>query len=239
MSIFQNMSIHLLSPFFYAAFVEGLRFLPRIPDNKVMIWCRTVHNISLSVLSLMLFVLSVIGTYMDQKFNSVDALLCDEYDKHNNIIKITAVVFLLSKYIEWGDTLFLHLSNKPITMLQYTHHMSTVILTYVACIRITISPHSFVFVGTNTFIHTLMYWYFAFPAGILQRYRKMITIGQLVQHVLCLFVLIHTSLIEGCEQPEDVNLFGLSLYSMYLIFFLAFYLKTYTPKKNTVEGKYS
>lgn len=38
--------------------------------------------------------------------------------------------FLWSKYWEWLDTLFLHLSGKPISQLQYTHHMSTAMLVY-------------------------------------------------------------------------------------------------------------
>ncbi len=147
-------------------------------------------------------------------------------------------MFLWSKYVEWGDTLFLHLSGKPITMLQYTHHMSTAILTYVAFDRTIISPHLLVFIGSNTLVHIPMYWYFAFPKGFLYKYRKLITQSQIVQHIGCLATIIYTSSIENCEQAEYVNAFGFAMYSMYLFYFSMFYLRTYFGTiENIFTGK--
>lgn len=173
-----------------------------------------------------MLLLALIGQYQESKFTTVNAFLCDSYNE-NAIMYVAEKMFLWSKYVEWGDTLFLHLSGKPITMLQYTHHMSTAILVYVGFDRTIISPHLLVFIGSNTLVHIPMYWYFAFPKGFLHKYRKLITQSQIVQHLGCLATIVYTSSIDNCEQAEYVNAFGFALYSMYLFYFSLFYLQTY------------
>ena len=187
-----------------------------------MKFCRTAHNVNLSFLSAVMFAYGLIGQFQTGKFNSMEAFLCNGYDD-NWYMAFAVKVFLYSKYIEWGDTLFLQLSGKPISMLQYTHHMSTAILTYVAMNKTMISPHTFVFLGTNTLVHTPMYWYFAYPKGLLYRYRRMITQSQILQHIVCIGSIIYTMSIDNCEQAEYANKFGLSMYCMYLFYFVAFY----------------
>jgi hypothetical protein len=220
------MSIHLFSPVLYAGFVHSLQMLPQIPDSSVMSFFRQLHNINLSVWSGIILFLAIAGQFQESKFSSSTAFLCDSYNE-NTLMYISGQLFLWSKYVEWGDTLFLHLSGKPISMLQYTHHMSTAVLTYVGFDRTIISPHAMVFVGSNTLVHIPMYWYFAFPKGFLHKYRKLITQSQIVQHIGCLGVIIYTSTIDNCEQAEYVNIFGFAMYSMYLFYFGLFYIKTY------------
>lgn len=219
-------NIHLASPLIYAGFVYCLQQLPQIPDSSTMAFFRRIHNINLSVGSGIMLLLAIIGQYQECKFDSLDAFLCDSYNE-NSIMYLAGKMFLWSKYVEWGDTLFLHLSGKPITMLQYTHHMSTAILTYVALDRTIISPYALIFIGSNTLVHIPMYWYFAFPKGFLHKYRKLITQSQIIQHIGCLATIVYTSSIDNCEQAEYVNAFGFALYSMYLFYFSLFYLQTY------------
>jgi len=173
-----------------------------------------------------MLVLATIAQLQESKFASVRAFMCDGYDD-NAVAYIAYRMFLWSKYVEWGDTLFLHLSGnfggKPITMLQYTHHMSTALLTYVAVARTTLSPAALAFLGTNTIVHVPMYWHFAFPCGVLQPYRRRITQSQIVQHIVCLGVIVYTSCVDDCTQAEYVNSLGLALYSMYLGYFAQFY----------------
>lgn len=59
-----------------------------------------------------MFVGISLGNYQANKFNSLNDLLCKKYD--NNISLISVNFFLYSKYIEWFDSLFLHLSDKKI-----------------------------------------------------------------------------------------------------------------------------
>jgi hypothetical protein len=220
------MSIHLLSPVLYAGFVHSLKMSPQNPNSSVMSLFRQVHNINLSVWSGIILFLAILGQIQESKFSSSTAFLCDSYNE-NTLIYISTQLFLWSKYVEWGDTMFLHLSGKPISMLQYTHHMSTAALTYIAFDRTIISPFGLVFVGSNTLVHIPMYWYFAFPKGFLHKYRKLITQSQIVQHIGCLGVISYTMLIDDCEQAEYVNAFGFAMYSMYLFYFGVFYINTY------------
>ena len=139
---------------------------------------------------------------------------------------IIVELFLYSKYLEWGDTLFLHLSGKPITMLQYTHHMTTSFLVYTNMYEY-ISPHLFIFQATNCFVHVPMYWYFAFPNGFFRKFKKIITQIQIVQHVICLITIVYTMNLNNCEQNIYGNQTGLFMYMMYLFYFSIFYIKTY------------
>ena len=218
--------IHVTSPLLYAGFVRCLQYVPPIPSNKAMIWCRRVHNLNLSFLSALMFVLGFWGTSEEGKFRSVRSFLCGDYN-NNWAMEISTTLFVWSKYIEWGDTLFLQLSARPISWLQYTHHMSTAILAYVGYHRQQISPVGFVFVGSNTLIHIPMYWYFAYPNGFLRKYRQMITVGQIVQHIFCLLVVLYIALIDDCEQAEYSHLMAGMLYTMYLVFFVLFYIRSY------------
>jgi len=222
MSIDIENAIHMMSPLIYAGYVYIIKKIPPCPNNSVMKFCRTAHNVNLAFLSAMMFAYGFIGQFQTGKFNSIDSFLCDCYDD-NWYMEIAGKTFLYSKYIEWGDTLFLQLSGKPISMLQYTHHMSTAILTYVGIDRTIISPHIFVFLGTNTLVHTPMYWYFAYPKGSLHHYRRMITQSQIFQHVVCIGTIVYTMSIDNCEQAEYVNILGMALYCMYLFYFVSFY----------------
>ena len=224
------MSIHLLSPILYAGYVHLLQKLPALPSHAGVAFLRKLHNINLSVWSAIILGLAVVAQFQTSKFASVDAFLCDSYED-NSLIYIACQLFLYSKYVEWGDTAFLHLSGKPISMLQYTHHMSTAFLTYVAIDRTIITPHMLIFIGTNTLVHIPMYWYFAYPKGFLHKYRKMITQSQIVQHIVCLGVIIYTSVVDDCSQAELVNQFGMAMYSMYLFYFVMFYANTYSRSK--------
>ena len=185
-----------------------------------------MHNLNLSFLSALMLGLGFWGTSEEGKLDSVRSFLCDGYNQ-NWAMEMSTTLFVWSKYIEWGDTLFLQLSGRPISWLQYTHHMSTAIFAYVGFHRQHVSPTAFVFVGSNTLIHVPMYWYFAYPNGFLRKYRQMITIGQIVQHVFCLYSLVCVSMFDDCEQAEYSLMMAGAMYTMYLGFFVLFYIGSY------------
>ena len=222
--------LHLSSPLIYMMFVYLVQFMPPMPMNYYMMFFRKWHNLNLSVYSFLMFVGITVGQFQTGKFDSLDALLCKPYGD-NWLVDYSVRAFLYTKYLEWGDTLFLQLSGKPISMLQYTHHMTTAILVYFQMKDGFISPHMYVFQSLNCVVHVFMYWYFAYPHGFLHRYRKLITTSQIVQHVICLTTIIYTLSIENCSQNKWGNELGLVMYSMYLFYFTAFYWKSYSSKK--------
>jgi hypothetical protein len=224
-------TIHLSSPFLYMTFVYFIQFINPIPTNKIMIFFRNLHNINLSVVSLLMFIGITIGQLQTGKFDSLDAMLCKPYGD-NMFAYYSARAFLWSKYLEWGDTFFLQLGGKPISMLQYTHHMSTSFLMYFAVDNGVVTPISYIQVSMNCVIHVFMYWYFAYPKGGLHRYRKLITSSQIAQHVISLVSLIYVKMNEmDCPQNKWLLEFGIALYGMYLFYFTLFYIQSYKTEK--------
>lgn len=223
---------HLFSPVTYMFFVHVIQYLPQCPKSNSMKIARKWHNIGLSVMSLIMMVGIFYGTMDANKFKTLDELICKQYDKTNNtwfIVKISIELFLWSKYWEWLDTLFLHLSGKPISWLQYTHHMSTAFLTYLNKHN-NICTYAFILMGLNCCVHVFMYWYFAYPKGVLYRFRKLITQSQIVQHVICCCTTIY-AYSNNCKQNMYANECAILLYLMYLIFFSAFYINTYFKRE--------
>ncbi len=217
--------LHILSPFIYILFVKLLLILPPCPKSHIMITLRKYHNIVLSTLSFLMFIGIVLANLLSGKLHNTRSLLCKPYN-YNIFSIITTKTFLYSKYLEWGDTVFIHLSGKPISQLQYTHHLTTAFLMYMNMVDY-LSPHLFVFISLNCLVHTWMYWYFAYPKGLLYRYRKMITISQIIQHIVCLLTIIYTSTLKNCHQNKYGNICGFCMYMMYLFYFVLFYKKMY------------
>ena len=127
----QQSTIHTVSPLLYAMFVEAIRLFEPCPNSKFMKLVRKIHNITLSEISLILFLGITFGTYLDNKFSSLNNLMCLSYDNNNFLVNKSVELFLYSKYLEWFDTFYIHLSGKPITQLQYTHHMTTALVVYI------------------------------------------------------------------------------------------------------------
>ncbi len=221
------MNIHLLSPFLYMLFTKVILLYDSCPNNQIMISMRKIHNITLSLLSMFMFVSIIYANYLTNKLSSLHNLLCISYN-NNHVALFSAKMFLYSKYLEWGDTLFLHLSGKPISMLQYTHHMSTAFLVYLNTVE-TMNSHYIVAMGLNCFVHIPMYWYFAYPNGFLKLFRVRITQIQIIQHIICIITSIYICFTD-CHQNKYGNKCGLIGYLIYLFYFLLFYMKSYLRK---------
>lgn len=217
-------SFHIYSPLIYILFVKLIRNVDSCPFSLIMKKTRQIHNIFLSLLSFAMLVGVTYSTFESNKFKDLNSLICKPFN--GNIANITMKTFLYSKYLEWGDTLFIHLSGKPITMLQYTHHMSTAFLMHVNFMDY-ISPASCIPVGLNCLVHIPMYWYFAFPKGIIYPFRKMITQIQIIQHIISLLTIIYSYYVDDCNQNKYGISVSLLLYTMYLVYFCGFYLSNY------------
>lgn len=224
--IYNNINIHTLSPFIYIIYVDLLESnISRIniKPSKIL-YIRKIHNIILSLLSLFMLIGIIYCNYIQGKFDSLYNLLCLPYDNEKTSMIVN--IFLYSKYLEWGDTLFLCLSRKKVSMLHYTHHMTTVILVYTNMIDY-INPFLSVFMGLNCFIHVWMYWYFSFPKGRLYPYRIYITQGQLIQHLICIIAILYIILLDNCQYNIYGIIYGTILYIMYFVYFSIFYINTY------------
>ena len=224
-----DISIHNLSPLIYIFFVDFIKNIKPIPDSLKMKKIRLIYNVYMSFLSAWMLYGIIVGTYETSKFSSIYNFICKDYG-YNYMIEAFTKLFLYSKYIEYLDTLFLVLSGKSISWLQYTHHASTAILVY-NNMNTTIIPQVSLFIMMNCFVHIPMYWYFAYPRGLLYPVRQFITMIQIIQHIIAVTVISITPYIENCKYNYIGNRLGLLLYGVYLTFFIVFYMKKYIERK--------
>lgn len=226
--------IHVLSPFIYKSYVSGLEDTKtKIVPNNLLNNIKYCYNFFMAVLSLYMLYLVVTANIETKKFYSIYGMLCSSYGE-NKTIRYASRLFLYSKYIEWLDTLFLVYYNKPVSNLHYYHHMSTAFLTYMNIIEYP-SPSLIVFMGSNCLVHYFMYLYYLDPTKWNSKSKKMLTISQIVQHIICLITLIKTEKLNidgGCQQNKYGGRVAIILYGMYLIHFSCFYIEKYLNKIN-------
>lgn len=194
------------------------------------------YNIFMSLWSFAMCYGIMYSGYISDKYNSYHDLICKEYI-NNDIVNQSILHFYISKYAEWIDTLFIVIFDKPLIKLHYYHHASTAFLAYInSSLYKQNNPIFSISQSLNTFVHTIMYLYYAIPAKM-QWCKAYITKIQITQHILVLFSLVYSYINIDCNNPIEGTYFALILYSYYLLAFINFYIKTYILKKNTKNKK--
>jgi len=201
-----------------------------------MLWLRWAHNIGLSIASAIMLGSTIIAFALDTpKTESIHDMMCTPINIIDpticQYIQFSYYTFLYSKYWEWLDTVFLHLGGRKISILQYTHHMSTAFLVAINGSDI-YSPAFVPFFSLNCFVHIPMYWYFAYPKGSLRPYAIWITRIQIIQHVVCICTSAYVNYIiyahDTCYHGSRYGIqIALALYGMYLFYFVTFYISRY------------
>eukprot|EP00461_Guttulinopsis_vulgaris_P000695 UN00695 len=171
------------------------------------------------------------------EFTDLNGFFCNEVPDWYRLLSIS---FMFSKYWEWIDTAILVWNGKTlqqIGFLHFYHHMTTVFL-----FLFTMN-----FPGTdkiglllNGFVHTLMYYHYAFRLP--KAFRPLITIAQIIQ--LFLGTLSHHINITTCKAYSGyIEAFPLE-YSIpylfvpvYLAFFVRFFWQTYISAPAPVAKK--
>lgn len=229
-------TFHNFSPLIYMLYIHLHKNIHPCPSSCVMKDLRKLHNIILSFFSFGMFIGMIYSLVISNKFESYNSLVCKPFYTNDRVLDINIYLFLYSKYLEWLDTTFLYLSNKPISWLQYSHHMSTAILSYN-----TLYPFYSSYLGIpfllNTLIHIPMYWYFAYPKGVLYKFRSLITVGQICQHIIVLGTIVYSLLTENCQQNIVGQYLGLLLFLLYLVMFSLFYLQKYVKSNKKISYK--
>ena len=168
---------------------------------------------------------------------SIQQALCESiYVSYGGgCVGLVSLLFVFSKILELGDTIFLILKKKPLLFLHLYHHITVLLFCWNSAL--TLSSMAIYFIVMNTFIHSFMYFYFFlqsidylpvwFPGWI-------ITSMQIMQMFLgCLIVgMVYHLKSRGKEEcfTEFENIsFGLILYASYLLCFVHFALKRNCP----------
>jgi hypothetical protein len=214
--------IWILSPLLYSSFVKISEYI-KIPFQKEL---RKLNNIALSIFSGGLCALSTLEIYNQTEDLTISSIVCKTYIETDTLYYIM-YTFYLSKFWEWLDTYFIVHSNKKVTNLHYFHHMSTPSLAYVNTFYNGVTPSYIYACFLNTFVHTLMYWYYAFPDSKIRKYKKLITKIQIFQHIYMVFSTFY--IIRNCysEKIYLQLIMTLVCYGYYFTMFLKFYINTY------------
>lgn len=121
-------------------------------------------------------------------FNSVGLWLC---------------LFIISKYVELIDTLFLILRKKNISLLHWFHH-STVLL-YTWDTYFSEVPAGIIFICVNAIVHTVMYAYYALATYCSRplKWSVCVTIIQILQMILGIAITIYCLFITYNYRYND------------------------------------
>eukprot|EP01102_Stenamoeba_stenopodia_P012324 TRINITY_DN3873_c0_g1_i2.p2 TRINITY_DN3873_c0_g1~~TRINITY_DN3873_c0_g1_i2.p2 ORF type:complete len:299 (-),score=72.12 TRINITY_DN3873_c0_g1_i2:1834-2688(-) len=205
------------------------------PIRTALLW---LHNAFLCAISLIMLVGSIYEASNEifQKNGSLYDLWCDPTKRHlQGRLYNWVWIFHISKYYEFIDTIFIVVSKKPLEFLHVYHHVLTLWITWFGLMH----DMTFQWMGvvTNTFIHTLMYYYYTQTAvGKTVWWKKYLTMMQMVQFCINTFVLwlwVFVHYFYGCSGTYFSWLLTCFANVTFWLLFFKFYSKTYTARTSS------
>jgi hypothetical protein len=111
-------------------------------------------------------------------------------------------LFYMSKYYELLDTFILLIKGKPSSFLQTYHHSGSILSLWTMCVsRI---PGMWIFTFLNSFIHTLMYYYFTLTClGYRPTWKRHLTSMQITQFLVGNVFGIAYLIIPNCHNWDS------------------------------------
>lgn len=156
------------------------------------------HNILLTVFSAFVFFSVFPLLLASLRFRSFYDSFCDVGGwAYRHGLGFWTWVFYMSKYYELLDTAILLAKGRPSSFLQTFHHAGSIISMW--SLASTRAFGAWVFVGFNSFIHTLMYFYYTLTCfGFHPSWKPLMTFLQIAQFVIGLPIAIVYVLVPGC-----------------------------------------
>ncbi|NXJ17691.1 ELOV6 protein, partial [Dicrurus megarhynchus] len=156
------------------------------------------------------------------------------------VSKLWIYLFVLSKLVELGDTLFIVLRKKKLTFIHWYHHTATLILSWLAYKDMVTG------LGWNTVlnlsVHTFMYGYYTVTLmgiRVPTSTAMLITTSQMVQMMafvilsICAFFWKDDKL---CPLNWPLFFFSIILYITLFALFSNFFIKTYLSSTHKSKG---
>lgn len=230
-----------ISLVFYLSVVHGhkqiRKFLPKININMKPIM--VVWNLFFSVFSFFMFI-GVFFPYLEivkehgflNTLHDADRKLFVPSD-----MQIWGSFFVLSKYLELFDTIFVLIKNpeKQVEFLHWYHHFTVLFFTWFSWYLK--YPPAFYFMLMNSAIHVVMYFYYMLKElDIHPTWGFILTAAQTLQMFagVALNVIWTYLYLSGydcpCKHPIPMVTMASTIYFSYLLLFLQFYTKKYKKK---------
>ncbi|OAG31106.1 hypothetical protein NEDG_01880 [Nematocida displodere] len=202
-----------------------------------------LHNMGMAVFSMAVFVktFSVVwGGFWSLPFSS---FIEDPSGNLEKQLSYSIWIFYISKYYEIVDTAILFASGKESSFLQMYHHAGAI----VACWLVSLSQTycGWIWVVLNSFIHSLMYLYYAGTVlGIRPPFKRAITFMQIAQFFVgIIFGFLYISNPKSFSSDPTIKFYQYSaivfnmVYVVILIaLFLNFERRTYREKRIVKEA---
>ncbi|GMS93657.1 hypothetical protein PENTCL1PPCAC_15832 [Pristionchus entomophagus] len=152
-------------------------------------------------------------------------------------------LFLISKLVEMGDTLFIVLRKRPLIFLHYYHHV--VVLIYTAHSGAERATPGRAFMAMNYAAHSLMYSYYAARA-MGKRPPEMVSVAittcQTIQMIVGVAISVWTLYIKTqlgwkCQQSIANLYLGFFIYFTFAFLFIQFFVNRYIKSKKIAAEK--
>lgn len=146
-------------------------------------------------------------------------------------------LFYLSKYWELVDTMLLIVKGRSPIFLQVYHHAVTIVCAY--GLQLSHASVTFIFVGFNATVHTIMYAYYALCVlGFKSKAKSAITSMQIIQFLSGIALALPMFYLRNgqcANRAQKIAVGALILHAAYLTkLFADFYRESYRRKAKTV-----
>lgn len=200
-----------------------------------------IWNSALAIFSITTFIRMVPEFIFSLNQGTHYAICSSDFLTENKVSSLWTFLFVLSKLPEFGDTIFIVLRKQPLIFLHWYHHILTLIYSWWSFSDFTSSARAFVVM--NTFIHSMMYSYYAFKAMKIRIPRVIsvvITSSQILQMVVGCYINYKAFEYMSNGMPcgtSRTNVFVSSLmYFSYFYLFARFFYLSYLSKPRKAKS---
>jgi len=219
-----------------------LPILSRLSFSDTLI---VTHNVLLCVYSAWTFANTAPQLVRNYGSRSIKDAYCDVDEQFwNSVFKYTWL-FYLSKYYEIMDTVIILAKGKPSNLLQTYHHMGAIICMHVN-VYYRASP-TWIFVIFNSFVHTVMYFYYALtaldirPPLFLKKSLTQLQIAQLATGTIIALCYLAVDQISGHCVKNEKSRNAIYINTSYLLpliaLFVRFAIKNYYRNRLSLAQK--
>ena len=221
-------------------YLPTIYFLYNYMKNKEPINCKMYMGIWNGILS----IFSMFCTYyitiplLNTEYLLEDTVCSDIVAYNDLTLNKWRSLFVLSKFPEMIDTVWIALRKRKLTLLQLWHHFSVCLY----CWLIVLEKNNYnyltggygtYFAGMNSFVHSIMYSYYTVVSITPYRNKMVaqcITFLQTFQMILGILILCYKTVV--CELQTDFieSLFSYIMYGSYLYLFGVYYYNRYNNK---------
>lgn len=225
----------------YLAFVFGGQYYMKNRKPFSLRPYLIVWNIFLSIFSILgttRVIPNLLGSIRRGGF--VDSICTNDFMTGGNVIGFWSWLYVLSKWVELGDTVFIVLRKQPLNFLHWFHHLTTMIsVTFCYANGYSIGRWS----GTmNYIIHSVMYSYFtlkamrfAVPKCIAMCITTIQTAQMVVGFALSSWVMVLYIRGEACSATWRTIIVANVIYFLYFLLFVNFFRMSYLRKKKEIK----